>query len=147
MSAGRGVSPLCSLLGLRFAGRKSPQTTPTLKGRRESSHVTCIAPVHNPVCQLLLGFCSRIIYLNALPLQGPIMPTCGVQLSTEDSNPERQSTVSQPQADYVDQTPGSLACSPGQPSPAGDMESAVFVPLDLRAPIGKTNIKIPCRLI
>lgn len=140
-SAGPGVSPLCSLLGLRFAGRKTPQTTPTLKGRRGSNHVTCIAPVHNPVCQLLPGFCSRIICFRALPHHRPIMPTCGVQLSLRTPTPERQSTVSQHQADCSGQTSGSLASSPGQLSPTGDVVSAVFCSLGPPCPHQENKYK------
>lgn len=84
-----GVSSLCFSFRTSVCREQRPTTPPSRppRGDRESCHITCIAPAHVHVCHLLPGVCSRIINLNALPHQGPIVPSCGVQLSAEDSNP------------------------------------------------------------
>lgn len=139
---GHRSSPFCLFYGQCLQGENTHNLPIRKTGR--SHHITCIASAHVHVCHLLPGICSRIVNLDTLPHQGPIVPTCGVQLPTEDPNPwkaEHRVPASGWLPRPETRRPGTR---PGQSSPAGWQGECYFVSLELRVLVCKTSIMTPC---
>lgn len=114
-----GVSPVfCSFRSMCTGGKThNPQrgeeknrTLPALR-RHIFMSATCFQ-VFVP------GSYTSTLFLTKGPSCPPVAYSCPLSTPT----PERQSTVSRPQAGYWNQKPGSLVSSPGQPS-TGWLES------------------------